>query len=157
MYLENMVGLVVLAGLTGAMLVVVPLERIRRLAVFGLIFGVGLPFVVIGVMQNLLGLWSYRGVDPVTIAGIPVLTALSWFPGVILFAHLYIENRLPALRLLLFVIVGAGVTLLHYLLLINNMLAFRNWTLTGTFILTVAIHAGLVAALRLQVGSDLKI
>lgn len=144
-----MTGLVIFAALTVLMLLVVPLERIRQLALFGVIFGVGLPFLVIGVMQNLLGFWTYRAVDPVTLAGIPVFLAFAWAPAVIMFAHFMVQYPSPLLRLLLWLTVGAGVTWLQYLHLVNNMLTFQNWTLAGTLLLTLVLHAGLLLALHL--------
>lgn len=148
MYLENLGGLVVLSLLTVVMLLVVPREKIRHLAGFGAIFGLVFPFFVIGVMQNLLGFWDYRGVDPVTVAGIPVFLAISWFPGVVIFAHLLMELRFTALRVLLFLVIGSAVAGLHYLLLLNNMVVFNNWNLTGSFLLTVGIHVLLAGALH---------
>lgn len=148
MYLQNWAGLIVLGGLMGAMLLVVPLERIRRLTVFGIVFGILFPFLVIGVMQNLLGFWDYRGIDPVAILGIPVFLAVSWFPAVIIFAHLLMEHRLMLMKVLLIVGAGAAVAALHYLMLLNNMVAFENWDLTGSFLLTVGIHLLLAVVLH---------
>ena len=141
-------GPVVFAAVTVAMLLVVPVERIRRFALFGGIFGGVLPFLVIGMMQNILGLWQYRGVDPVNLAGIPVFLALTWAPSVVIFAHLLLQYRSLLLRLLLLLSVGAGVTWLQYLHLQNNMLHFNNWNLAETFVLTVFLHTGMIMALH---------
>lgn len=146
--LLNLNGPVVFAALTVAMLLVVPVERIRRFALFAGIFGVVLPFLVIGMMQNILGLWQYRGVDPVNLAGIPVFLALAWAPSVVIFAHLLVQYHLLLLRLLLLLSVGAGVTWLQYLHLQNNMLLFNNWNLAETFVLTVFLHTGMIMALH---------
>lgn len=156
MILANLAGLMILAGLALLMLLLVPPERIRALLPFGLIFGVGLPFVVIGVMQNWLGYWTYRQVDPVTLAGIPVFLAVAWFPAVITFAHLLVQYRSPLLRLLLWLAIAAAVTLLQHALSVNNMLSLHDWTSTGTFILTLLIHAGLAAALHFMGHLDLR-
>ncbi len=156
MVLENAVGLISLGGLTVFMFLVVPWERIRALLTFGLIFGVGMPFIVIGLMQNLFGFWDYRGVDPVTLAGIPVFLAVTWFPSVIIYAHLLVQYRSPLLRILLWLAVAGAVAALQYALHLNNMLVFQNWTLTGTFFLTLFIHAGLATALHFMGHLDLR-
>lgn len=156
MVFENAAGIMAFGGLTVIMMLVVPWERIRALFVFGLLFGVGLPFIVIGVMQNLFGFWIYRGVDPVTLAGIPVFLAITWFPSVMVFAHLLVQYRSPLLRILLLVAVAVAVTGLQYALALNNMLVTQNWTLTGTFFLTLFIHTGMVPALHFMGHLDLR-
>jgi hypothetical protein len=156
MIFENAAGLITLGGLTVVMLLVVPWERIRALLTVGLLFGVVLPFIIIGVMQNWLGFWSYRGVDPVTVAGIPVFLAITWFPSVIVFSHLLAQYRSPLLRILLWLAVAAAVVALQYALMLNNMLVLQNWTFTGTFFLTLFIHAGLAAALHFMGHLDLR-
>ncbi|MEW5785366.1 MAG: hypothetical protein AB1767_09890 [Bacillota bacterium] len=150
MILENLTGLLILGALTVSMLLVVPWEKIRQLAVFALLFGMLFPFAVIGIMQNLLGFWRYRGVDWVNLAGIPVFLALAWAPSVIIFAYLIIQYRSPLLRLLLLLAVGAGVAGIQFLHLLNNNLTFQNWTLTGSFFLAVIIHTGLLVVMHLM-------
>ena len=156
MVFENGAGLIALVVLTVLMFLVVPWERIRALLNFGLIFGVGLPFIVIGLMQNLFGFWTYRGVDPITVAEIPVFLAITWFPSVIIFAHLLVQYRSILLRVLLWLAVAVAVGALQFLLMLNNMLVMQNWTLTATFFLTLFIHAGMAVALHFMGHIDLK-
>ncbi len=156
MILPKLAGLMILAALAVLMVLLVPPERIRALLPFGLIFGVGLPFAVIGVMQNWLGYWTYHQVDLVTLAGIPVFLSVAWFPAVIIFAHLLVQYRSPLLRLLLWLAIAVAVTLLQHALSVNNMLSLQNWSSGGTFILTLLIHAGLAAALHFMGHLDLR-
>lgn len=150
MDLLNLSGISILVALTAVMFLAVPVERIKQLAVFGVIFGGLLPFAVIGTMQNLLGFWHYRAADPVTLAGIPVFLALAWLPAVIIFAHFMVQYSSPLLRLLLWLTIGAAVAWLQYLHIVNGMLVFRNWSLAGSFVLTLFLHGVLLAALHLM-------
>ncbi len=150
MLLSNMTGLTAFGVLIVAMVLIVPWERIRRLALFTFLFGVLFPFAVIGVMQNLLGLWSYRAVDPVTIADIPVFLAVAWAPALVLFAHFMVQYRSRALRLLLLLTAGAGVAGMQYFHLINGNLVFQNWTLFGSFLLGVGLHILMLMVLQLM-------
>lgn len=156
MLLQNMVGPVALVGFAVIMLLVVPVERIRRLALFGIVFGGILGLLVVFTMQNLFGFWTFRLVDPVTLAGIPVLLALAWAPMVVIFAHLLVQYRTLPLRLLLWLVFAGAVTGAQYLMVVNNMLLFTNWSLLGTFVLTLAVHAGLILVLHLRGHVDLR-
>lgn len=158
LYLANLAGGLSLAIFTVAMLLVVPAERIRRLALFGILFGGLLGLTVIFTMQNLLGFWAFREVDPgtLTVAGIPILLALAWTPMVVIFAHLLVQYRTPELRLLLWLGFAGMVTGAQYLMIVNTMLVYRNWTLPGTFLFTLAIHAGLMVVLHIMGHLDLR-
>ena len=150
MVLENLTGVLSLGALIMAMVLLVPWEEMRRLLLPAFLFGVIFPFMVIGVMQNLLGLWSYRGVDPVTIAGIPVFLSLAWAPALIIYAYLMARYRYITLRVLLLLSTGAGVVAIQYFHLINNNLTFQNWSLAASFFLAVAIHTVILVVLQLM-------
>ncbi len=155
MYFPNMAGVIIFGALMVVMVLVVPLEKIRKLAVFGLLSGVLLPFLVIHIMQNVLGLWIHRGIDPVTIADIPVFFAITWLPAVIMFAHFIVQYRSFVLVILLLMAVGGGVAGIQFLLIANNMLTFNNWVLFESFLLTMGIHLGLIGVLHLMGHLDL--
>jgi len=108
-----------------------------------------LGLIIIFLFQNLLGYWSFHRIDLLNAGRIPVLLALSWLPAEILFAHFLKELRSPELKLLLWLLMGAAVVGMHYLLIINRLLSFTNWTLAGTFLFTLFIHAGLMVVLHL--------
>ncbi len=149
MTLTYLPGPIILAILTAAMMLAVPVERIRRLLPYGIIFGAGLGLIIIFLFQNLLGYWSFHRVDLLNAGRIPVLLALCWLPAEILFAHFMIELRSAGFKCLLWLLMGAAVVGLHYLFITNRLLTFTNWNLLGTFLLTLFIHAGLVVVLHL--------
>ena len=78
MTLTYLPGPIILAILTAAMMLAVPVERIRRLLPYGIIFGAGLGLIIIFLFQNLLGYWSFHRVDLLNAGRIPVLLALCW-------------------------------------------------------------------------------
>ncbi len=151
MYLRYLVGLLSMALVAGLVLLLVPRERIRRLLPYGIIFGAGLGVVLIALLQNLLGYWEFRQIDLFTVGAIPPLIAFTWLPAEILFAHYLMELRRPEARFLLWISMGAAVSVFQYLLILNRMLLFfQNWTLLDSFFLTLALHIGLAAVLHLM-------
>ncbi|MGI6285845.1 hypothetical protein SEF58_08495 [Neomoorella humiferrea] len=147
MVLAGLAGpIVFLAGLI-LMLLVVPWERVKELALVGLVGGLALAFLVIYLMQNYFGFWAFRRVDLINVGGIPLFLAASWFPLIIVFSHLLAQykNIMPLLLILLAFPLGA--TLLHLLLRANGMLFYRHWNLPLTFILSLGIHLVIMAYL----------
>ncbi|WP_258360904.1 hypothetical protein [Moorella sulfitireducens (nom. illeg.)] len=140
MVLEGLAGPIIFLGGLILMLLVVPWERVKELALIGLVGGLVLAFLVIYLMQNYLGFWAFRRVDLIGIGGIPLFLAASWFPLVITFSHLLAQYRslLPVVLVLLAFPLGA--TLIHLLLRANGMLFYYNWNLPLTFILSLGIH-----------------
>lgn len=156
MYFPDFAGVIIFGGLMLVMFLVVPMERIRQLGLFGFLSGVLLPFLVIHIMQNVLGLWMHHRVDPVYLAEIPVFFAISWLPAVIIFAHFMVQYRTPVLRFLLLLAAGGGVAGIQLLLIANNMLTFNNWSLFESFLLTILIHLGLLGVLHLMGHLNLR-
>lgn len=150
MYLRNLVGLVLFAPAAGLLLLLVPRERIRRLLLFGIVFGAGLGVVIIWLMQNVLGHWAFHHIDFLSVGGIPLLIAFTWLPGEILITHYLMELRRPESRFLLWFFIGAAVVVLQYLFILNGMLTFQGWTLLDSAFLTLALHFGLAVVLHLM-------
>lgn len=136
----GLAGPIIFIGGLVLMFLVVPWERIKELSLIGIVGGLGIAIVLIYIMQNALGLWTFFRVDLVNISGIPLFLAASWFPLIVLFSHFlnqYKNMPLLASTLLAFPL---GATLLHLFLIANGMLVYTNWNLALTFILSLGIH-----------------
>ncbi len=150
LYLRNLVGMLLLIAMLGLLFLLVPRGGIRRLLPYGVVFGAGLGLVFIVVMQSLLGYWEFRDIDFLTVRGVPLLLAFTWLPLEILFAYYLVELRRPAAKILLWIAVGAAVTAIQHLFVLNSMLVFRDWTLLDSFFLALAAHVGLAVVLHLM-------
>ncbi len=150
LYLPYLAGMLSLALVSAVLFLLVPRERIRLLLPYGIVFGAGLGVLQIAVLQNQLGYWLFRQIDFLTAAGIPLFVAFTWLPAEIIFAHLLMELRHPAARLLLWLFTGVAVSASQYLFILNRMLSFHNWTLLDSFFLTLATHVALAAVLHLM-------
>lgn len=150
LYLRNLVGLLLFSAAAALLFLLVPRERIRRMLPYGAVFGAGLGVIFIVVMQGLLGYWEFRHIDFLTVRGLPLLIAFTWLPLEILFAHYLMVLRRGEAKFLLWISMGAAVAALQYLLILNGMLLFKDWTLLDSFFLTLAAHVGLAAVLHLM-------
>lgn len=149
MSLVNLYGpLLFIIGMA-AMFLVVPWRRIKELFLVGLNGGIVVGIVLIYLMQNILGFWVYPGPsDLVLLAGLPVFLIISWFPFIIVFAHLLAQYNSPILRGLIVLAFPAGAVLTHILMINDGALFYSNWSLFGTFLLSLAIHLGIALALH---------
>lgn len=78
------------------------------------------------------------------LAGVPFLVAASWTPFVIIFSHLlsqYNDIFLVGLNLAFFPL---GGTVVHVIMLANQMLTYNNWNLAYTFLAGLMIHVGIL-------------
>ncbi len=122
------------------MFLVVPFQRIRELFWIGLIGGFGIGLLLIYMMQNVLGFWVFRNIDVISVAGVPLFIALSWFPFIIAFSHLLAQYHNVLLISLLLLAFPMGTVLIHALFLNNLALVYMNWNLYLTFFLSLVIH-----------------
>jgi len=122
------------------MFIIVPWERIKKLAAEGLVIGLGIAITLIYIMQNMLGLWNFHLVDIVAVAQIPLLLSAAWVPAVIMFAHLLTQYKNWTLAVVVLLAFPLAATFLQLLLVTNNMLVFRNWNLFMTYFLSLGIH-----------------
>lgn len=145
--LRGIAGPLVFIGGIVLMFLVVPWARIRALLPVGLVGGLGVAITLIYLMQNVLGIWVFRDVDIVTVAGLPVLLAAAWVPIVIVFSHLLAQYRGVALLLVTLLGFPLGATAIHALLVAMGMLSYTNWNLVLTFLVSLGIHLGITGYL----------
>lgn len=144
MLYEGLAGVFLLAGGLALMLLVVPLERIVKLLPVGLVGGLGAAFLLIYLLQNVFGYWTYNRADVLHVLGVPFLVAASWAPFVIIFSHLlsqYDDIFLMGLNLAFFPL---GGTVVHVIMLANQMLTYNNWNLAYTFLMGLLVHIGIL-------------
>ncbi|PKM88952.1 MAG: hypothetical protein CVU87_06355 [Firmicutes bacterium HGW-Firmicutes-12] len=135
-------GLIVLAGSILFMFLIVPIERIKKLLLIGLVAGIGIAILLVYVM-NLFDFWTFHGADVLNLYGIPIFLSLAWVPLVIAFIHLFTEFYQPWQRVGLVLLFPAGAIILHYLLLQKGALTYKSWNLFFTYIVSVIIHFGI--------------
>lgn len=147
MVAENLAGMILFMLGSVLMLMLVPMDRIIKFSLVGLIGGLGLALVLVYVMQNMFSYWVFKGVDLLYVRGIPILLSSTWIPVEIIFSHLTTKNRSFLTRLGLLIAVPVLAAFLHYLLILNRMLTYNYWNLTGTFLVSLAIHAAILGYL----------
>lgn len=141
MVAENLAGMILFILGTILMFILVPMDRIIKFSLLGLIGGLGVALVLVHVMQNIFSYWVFKGVDLLYIRGIPVLLSSTWIPIEIIFGHLTTKTRSLLTRISLLFAVPLASAFVHYLLILNKMLSYNYWNLTGTFLVSLAIHA----------------
>jgi len=154
MILEGFVGSIVFAFGLFFMMLVVPRERIKDLLLVGIVVGVLMAFALLYLMQNVWGFWILRGVDLFNILGIPFFLTVAWLPIIIAFGHLLAQYRSVAMIGVILLGFPLGATLIHVILLANNMLVYTNWNLAYTFLVSLGLH--LAVLVYLQVTGQLE-
>lgn len=149
MLFPNLAGPVIMAAGLIFMFLVTPYERIKELFWFGLVGGLILALVLIHLMQNVFGFWQFQRTDLLVVQGVPVLLAAAWTPVVIAYGHLLAQYRSVALAAAAVLVFPAVATLIHAVLLLNNMLFYAGWSLPMTFAFSLAIHLALLGWLYL--------
>ena len=122
------------------MFLLVPGKQIRQLFPVGLVGGFVLALLLVYVMQNLLGLWSFRQADFLIWGRIPLFLSAAWIPLEIIFGHLLTQYKKVFLMVVLIIGLPAGATFIHYLMIKNQMLFYRSWNLGLTFLVSLGIH-----------------
>lgn len=154
MIMEGLVGPIVFAFGLFFMMLVVPRERIRDLLPVGIVVGVVVAFALVYLMQNVWGFWVFRGVDLFNILGVPFFLTVAWLPVIIAFAHLLAQYRSVAMIGVILLGFPLGATLIHVIMLANNMLAYTNWNLVYTFLVSLGIHMAVLVYLHLTGGLE---
>lgn len=81
-------------GIFGIILVnIVPREEIRRLFIYGLIFGGVFDIVVVG-FANLIGEFKYINYEPFGLMGIHFMAPISWTVFFVIYFYLLPNNRI---------------------------------------------------------------
>ncbi len=103
------------AGIFAVILInIVPRKEIRRLFIYGLIFGGIFDIIVVG-LGNLLGEFKYINYEPYGLLGIHIMAPISWSIYFIIYFYL-----LPKKKLYLYIYVTVAF---YYSILFCQMLA----------------------------------
>lgn len=119
------------------LLVLVPLERIKKLFVYGLIGGTGLAIVIFYV-ADALNLWNLVGT--IKIFNISILPAVAWFFPVVIFANFFPKSDLVISKILYILMFATGSVVVQYGFAILGMWENINWNLFYTFLLATGTH-----------------
>ncbi len=143
MYYRDLMGFLIFCGSLLLMMLTVPWRQIKRFWLFGVVSGLGIAFFLILLMDHWLGLWKFQRVDFFYLARIPLFLSAAWAPTEIFFAYFLSRYQQSFLRYLLILFIPAVAAGIHFVLGLNQMLIYRHWNLFGTFLISLAIHAGL--------------
>jgi hypothetical protein len=145
--LQNLAGPLIFVGGLILMFLVVPWERVKELFWVGVVCGLVVAVILVFLMQNIFGFWSFHQADLVYLFKVPLFISAGWLPVVIAFSHLLIrsDSFIPAtVTILAF---PAVATLVHALLIANHMLTYHHWSLFFTFLVALIIHIGIAGYL----------
>jgi len=139
------------------MFLIVPYTQILKFLNLGLIGGLVVALVLIYFMQNFYGYWDFVNIDIWHFIEIPIFLSAAWIPVVIIFAHFL--NKIDYLSPLIFIILifPAGATFLHYLFIYFDLLAYSDWNLFYTFLVSLGIHSGITYYLFIRNQLGVKI
>ena len=130
------------------MVLVVPRERVMDLLLVGFTVGVVFAFALILLMQNVWGFWVFRGVDLFNILEVPFFLTVAWMPIIIAFSHLLAQYENFTMFGVILLGFPLGATIIHLILLANNMLVYTNWNLVYTFLISLGIHLAVMVYLH---------
>lgn len=147
MIAANLAGMIFFILGTVLMLILVPMDRVIKFSLVGLIGGLGVALCLVHVMQNVFSFWVFKGVDLLYVRGIPIILSSAWIPIEITYSHLTTRAKSWLTRLGLLIAVPVAAAVAHYILILNKMLTYNFWNLTGTFMVSLAIHIALLAYL----------
>lgn len=100
----------------------VPKKEIRRLAIYGIIFG-GMMDILMLIFGNITGLYGWINYGPLGYMGIPILADISWAIYFILYFYF-----LPAKKPLNYVFACAGIVFsVLYTNLVINLGVFHSY------------------------------
>ncbi|MBZ4687219.1 MAG: hypothetical protein PWQ96_839 [Clostridia bacterium] len=127
----------------------VPGRIIKKYTNFGLVGGFLVGLLVLFSLVNIFKVWSFPRYDFLTIAGFPLLLALTWLPLEIFFAWAFTQEGQWSLATLL----GLPIitTIYHYYLLQRGLVIYHNWNLAYTLLMSLIIHIVLHFYLTSQV------
>ena len=145
-----MAGIIILLLTSVLMISIVSMERIKELLKYGLVGGLVVALILVYLMQNVFGFWTFNNVDIINIIGIPILLSSAWIPSVIIFAYLLNKyNQITSIGVILFVFPLSAVVV-HYVFINFGLLQYSHWNLFYTFLVSLGIHIGLAGYLYYQ-------
>ncbi|OWZ83758.1 hypothetical protein [Natranaerobius trueperi] len=147
MYLPGLAGPLLFIISAILLLVLVPKKVILEKLIFGIVFGIGLAFILFYFLDIRFGFWDYRQVDLFFIADIPVFLSGTWTPLVILFVYFiklasnFFTKIIVTLSFPLLAVIS------HFFFKLNEMLVYNNWNFFETFLMSFIVHLGIIGGL----------
>lgn len=126
--------------------VVVPFEKIKRLAVYGIVGGIGLAIFIFYFFSGYLKLWDTIG--SAHISGVAILPVIAWFPPTIVFGHFYPKNDTFIYQATYVLVFALGAIVAQFLFIQLKMWINYNWNYFYTFLLALAAHSFLAIYIR---------
>ncbi|HZK56567.1 MAG TPA: hypothetical protein VFC84_20615 [Desulfosporosinus sp.] len=146
----NLAGLTILLLTSIIMVFIVPTEKFKELWKLGLVGGLVIALILVYLMQNVWGFWTFKHVDIINIAGIPILLSVAWIPSVITFGYLMTKyHEITLIGVILFVFPLSAVAV-HYIFIQLGLLQYSHWNLLYTFLISLGIHIGLATYLYMS-------
>lgn len=118
-------------------LVLVPLERIKQLFVYGFIGGTVLA-VIIFFVADILDLWETVG--SIEVFNVPILPTIAWFFPVVVFANFFPKSDLLISKILYILLFAVGSVVVQYTFTVLGMWINIKWSLFYTFLLAIGTH-----------------
>jgi hypothetical protein len=143
----NLAGPMIFIGSLLFTFLIVPWERIRELFWVGIVGGLLVAFILVYLMQNIFGFWIFHQVDLLYLLGVPFFLSAAWIPVVIIFSHLLAQYESWFLTVMAIMAFPIAATIIHTFLIANQMLTYHNWNLMLTFLISLAIHLGILGYL----------
>jgi len=126
--------------------ILVPRRRIMEFLTLGLVFGLGLAWVIIYVGSVRLRFWVIAN-PLITLGGVPLLISAAWIPAVLIFAHFFPRERTPSLILGYIALFAAGSSGIQWLLARTGYWISLRWSFLHTFLLALGTHSIITAAM----------
>ena len=121
----------------------VPKPRIVITLPFALLSGFVLSFGMMYLYVNVFHWWKFNYTGTFSVAGVPLLSSLSWTPAVIIYTHFL--SRLKKKWQFYGYILGASVATAFsvQILVIMNYVEFIKWNIFYTFVMALVLFSGL--------------
>lgn len=122
------------------MVLIVPLERIRQLFVYGLIGGTGIAVVVFAV-SHAFNAWEAVGGLNYLSGYFVLLPTIAWFFPVVIFGHFFPRTDSLVAIAAYVLLWAAGSVLAQWIFLLLGMWQNRHWSSFSTFLLAIVTHS----------------
>ena len=147
-------SLLAFLGALLALYFLVPRDKIKKFSTFGLLAGPVLGFILLYFMSSVYGFWRFGSLD-FFIMGVPLFMALVWYPLEVGFAYYFLNSNNTFMYWTVILFLPVVATFAHLVLQQFDLLTYHNWSLLGTFIQSLLIHAILGAYLYYTARTDL--
>lgn len=132
-------------------LFIVPTRYIKNLLLYAFLGGFIYTWIVQIVAVNILSRWQFKP-DILTLWGIPVFFALSWFAVTLIFGYLLFLY--PKYQLWVVAFFVSWGTLMNYAAEIYNQVDMIGWTMAETFMFAIFSHVLLLYVFKYMHNVD---